>query len=127
MFIGLMDHRRTGFVLGQHLLQLKGSWTIGVNHAVALVKFIKSLRLSSKYLQDGIRRDTFSSAAAEGCDHRSCFVRVLHSFDAAPNIAVKLTVERLAICLLVDIRKTGEESEEGAMVSWIRPSWVETR
>jgi hypothetical protein len=90
---------------------------IGVNNAInfviALVKFIKSLRLSSKYLQDESGELQFSSVAGKGCNPRSCFVRVLYSFDAAPDIAVKLTLERLVICSLVDIRKTGEESGQG--------------
>ena len=57
----------------------------------APVKLIKSLRFSSKYLQDEIRDLHLSSAAAKGCDPRSCFVRV-YSFDAAPNVAFKLTL-----------------------------------
>jgi len=49
----------------------------------------------------------FSNAAANGCVSRSCFVSVLHSFDAASNIAVKLAVERSVVCLLVDIVECG--------------------
>lgn len=44
-----------------------------------------------------------SSSVTNGCVSRSCPVRILYSFDAASNIAVKLAVEGSVVCWLADI------------------------
>lgn len=45
----------------------------------------------------------WSSSVANGCVPRLCPVKLLYLFDAASNIAVKLTVEGSAVGLLADI------------------------
>lgn len=44
-----------------------------------------------------------SSSVTNGCVPRFCPVRLLYSFDATSNIAVKLAVEGSAVELLADI------------------------
>jgi hypothetical protein len=44
-----------------------------------------------------------SSSVANGCVPKFCPVRLLYSFDAASNIAVRLAAEGSAVGLLADI------------------------
>ncbi len=97
--------------------KVKRIWTIGVNIAINLSSPLQNLSNACACVRNIFKTESgelqFSSAAAKECLPKSCFVRVLYSFDAASNIAVKLAVERSIIRLLVDIGKVGKRSEEG--------------
>ena len=76
-------------------------WTIGVNHAINLSSPFRNLLKACACVRNTSKTESgeleFPNAAANGCVPRSCLVRVLYSFAAASNIAVKLAEERSVV------------------------------
>ena len=111
---------------------VKRIFTMGVNHAINLSSPLRNLLKACDCFSNMFMTESgefeFSNVIANGCVCRSCFVRVLYSFDAASNIAVKLAVERLVVRLVADIGEAGFELGLGMRSGnnvWAGRSWVE--
>ena len=77
--------------------KVKRIFTIGVSQVINLLSPLRNLSKTCACFWNTSKTELgeleFSNAAAKGCDAKFCPVRVLYSFDAAPNIAVKLAEE----------------------------------
>ena len=113
----LLYHRRAkGLTIpipSRVLEKVKRMLTMGVNHAINLSSPLQNSSKACAWVRNISKTESgeveFANAAAKGCVPRSCLVRVLYSFAAVSNIAVKLAMEGSVVWLLVDIGKTEVE------------------
>ena len=90
---------------------------MGVNDFINLSSPLRNLSRACACFRNTPRIESgesllLSSSVANGCVRRSCPVRVLYSFDAASNIAVKMA-EGSLVWLLADMWESAMGSERG--------------